>query len=158
MDALAKGYIMDSKSPYMSRLFYWAKKDGKLWPIMDYHMLNKWTVHNTYPLPLIGNILDHLQGKTHFTKFNIWWGYNNICIKEEDRWKVVFKTPFSLYKPTVMYFGLTDSPATFCQAMKKILWPLLIRYHHNFFDYIDDLLIATQNNLKLHRQITDEAQ
>ena len=150
VDALAKGYITDSKSPYMSGLFYQEKKDGKLRPIMDYHTLNKWTVHDTYPLPLIGNILDHLQGKTHFTKFDIQWGYNNIHIREEERWKAVFKTPFGLYEPTVMYFGLTNSPATFCRVMKKILRPLLIKYHHNFFNYINDLLIATQNDLKLH--------
>ena len=118
---------------------------------MDYCTLNKWTARDTYPLPLISNILDHLQGKTHFTKFDIRWGYNNIHIKEEDRWKAAFKTPFGL-----MYFGLTNSPATFCQVMKKILRPLLIKYHHNFFDYIDDLLIATKNNLDLHQQITDK--
>ena len=64
--------------------------------IMDYCTLNKWTVHNTYTLPLISNILGHLQGKTLFTKMDIWWGYNNICIKEEDCWKAAFKTPFGL--------------------------------------------------------------
>ena len=93
-DTLAKGYITNSKLPYVSGLFYWAKKDGELHHIMDYHMLNhmlnKWMICNTYPLPLIGNILDHLQGKTLFTKFDIHWGYNNICIKEEDRWKAAF--------------------------------------------------------------------
>ena len=81
---------------------------------MDYHTLNKWTVHDMYPLPLISNILDHLQGKTLFTKFDIHWGFNNIRIKEEDRWKAAFKTHFRLYELTVMYFGLTNSPATFC--------------------------------------------
>lgn len=78
MESLAKGYITDSKSPYASTLFYRKKKDGKLCPIMDYHILNKWTVHNNYPLPLITNIIDCLQGKTLFSKFNIHWGYNNI--------------------------------------------------------------------------------
>ena len=155
-EALAKGYITDSKSPYASGLFYRAKKDGKLRPIMDYRMLNRWTIRDTYPLPLIGNILDHLQGKTLFTKFDIRWGYNNIRIKEEDRWKAAFKTPFGLYEPTVMYFGLTNSPATFCRAMKKMLRPLLLKYHNNLFDYIDDVLIATRNNLELHQQITDD--
>ena len=123
---------------------------------MDYRMLNQWTIRNTYPLPLIGNILDHLQGKTLFTKFDICWGYNNIRIKEKDQWKAAFKTPFGLYEPTVMYFGLTNSPATFCRAMKKMLRPLLLKYHNNLFDYIDDMLIATQNNLELHQQITNE--
>ena len=52
-DSLAKGYITNSKSPYASGLFYRAKADGKLRPIMDYRALNKWMVCNTYPLPLI---------------------------------------------------------------------------------------------------------
>ena len=51
---------------------------------MDYRILNKWTIHDNYPLPLITNIIEHLQGKTLFSKFDIQWGYNNIHIKEED--------------------------------------------------------------------------
>lgn len=115
---------------------------------MDYWALNKWMVHDTYPLPLIGNILNHLQGKTLFTKFNICWGFNNICIKEEDCWKVAFKTPFGLYKPTVMYFGLTNSPATFCQAMRKMLCNLQLKYPNELFDFVEDVLVATKGNVK----------
>ena len=84
---------------------------------MDYRVLNSLTVRDTYPLPLINTILDQLQGKNLFTKFNIRWGYNNIRIKEEDQWKAAFKTPFGLYQPQVMFFALTNSPATFCRAM-----------------------------------------
>ena len=84
-ESLAKGYITNSKSPYALALFYWKKKDGngKLHPIMDYHILNQWTVHDNY-LPLINNIINHFQGKTLFSKFDICWGYNNIQIEEED--------------------------------------------------------------------------
>ena len=149
-DELAKGYIEESNSPYASPLFYQAKKDGKLRPIMDYKALNSWTVHNTYPLPLISNIIDHLQGKTLFTKFDIQWGYNNIRIKEEDRWKAAFKTPYGLYQPKVMYFGLTNSPPTFCRAMAKMFWDLLLKYPNNLFMYMDDVLIATDGDLNLH--------
>ena len=70
-ESLAKGYITDSKSPYASALFYRKKKDGKLRPIMDYQILNKWTVRDNYPLPLITNIIERLQGKTLFSKFDI---------------------------------------------------------------------------------------
>ena len=70
-ESLAKGYIMDSKSPYTSALFYRKKKDGKLQPIMDYRILNKWTICDNYPLPLITKIIKHLQGKTLFLKFDI---------------------------------------------------------------------------------------
>ena len=120
-ESLAKGYITDSKLPYAAALFYRKKKSGQLCPIMDYRTLNKWTVCDNYPLPLISNIIERLQGKTLFSKFDICWGYNNIRIKEEDHWKAAFKTPFGLYEPTVMYFGLTNSPATFCRAMQKML-------------------------------------
>ena len=127
-ESLAKEYIMDSKSPYMSALFYRKKKDGKLQPIMDYQILNKWTIRDNYPLPLITNIIEQLQGKTLFSKFNIHWGYNNIRIWKEDQWKAAFKTPFGLYEPTVMYFGLTNSPATFCRCYDSIGLHLASRY------------------------------
>ena len=149
-EELAKGYIEESNSPYASPLFYRAKKDRKLRPIMDYKALNSWTVRDTYPLPLISDIIDHLQGKSLFTKFDIRWGYNNIRIKEEDRWKAAFKTPFGLYQPKVMYFGLTNSPPTFCCAMAYIFRHLLNKYAGKLFVYMDDVLIATNDNLKLH--------
>jgi hypothetical protein len=68
---LDKGYITPSNSPYASPLFYRKKKDGSLRPIMDYRVLNSWMVRDVYPLPLISTILDHLQGKSVFTKFDI---------------------------------------------------------------------------------------
>ena len=110
---------------------------------MDYHQLNLWTVCDTYPLPLINDTIDQLQGKTLFTKFDICWGYNNIWIKEEDQWTAAFKTLFGLYQPTVMYFGLTNSPATFCRTMDKIFHNLKLKYFRKFWNYIDDLLVAT---------------
>ena len=87
---------------------------------MDYRVLNSWTVKDEYPLPLINTILKHLQGKELFTKFDIRWGYENIHIRKEDQWKAAFKTPLGLFQPTVMFFGLTNSPATFCRAMAKM--------------------------------------
>ena len=57
-ESLAKGYITNSKSPYAAALFYRKKKSGQLRPIMDYRTLNKWTVHDNYPLPLISNIIE----------------------------------------------------------------------------------------------------
>ena len=70
-EELKKGYIIESKSPYASPFFYRKKKDGKLQPIIDYRTLNSWTVRDTYPLPLINMILEQLQGKSLFTKFDI---------------------------------------------------------------------------------------
>ena len=131
-------------------------KSGQLHPIMDYRTLNKWTVCDNYPLPLINNIIECLQGKTLFSKFDICWGYNNIRIKEEDRWKAAFKTPFGLYEPTVMYFRLTNSPTTFCRAMQKMLQHWLNKYPNEMENYIDDMVAATKGDRQYHQQIVGE--
>jgi hypothetical protein len=55
-----------------------------------------------------------------FTKFDVQWGYNNVCIKEGNEWKAAFLTPKGLFKPTVMFFGLTNSPTTFQMMMNTI--------------------------------------
>lgn len=123
---------------------------------MDYCVLNSLTVRDTYPLPLINTILDQLQGKTLFTKFNICWGYNNIWIREEDQWKAAFKTPFGLYQLRVMFFGLTNSTVTFCRAMARMFCNLINKYPTKLFVYMDDILIATKDNLDHHRQIVDD--
>jgi len=144
---LEKGYIIESNSPYASSFFFRKKKDGKLCPIMDYRPLNSWTVQDTYPLPLISTILEQLQGKKIFTKFDIRWGYNNIRIREEDQWAAAFKTPFGLFQPCVMFFGLTNSPATFSCAMNCMFRRLTNKYPTKLFVYMDDILIATGGDL-----------
>lgn len=83
-EQLAKGYIWPSKSQYTSSFFVIKKQDGKLQPVQDYHAINQWANHNQYPLPLIFKLIWDLSGAHIFTKLNIWWEYNNICIK--GRW------------------------------------------------------------------------
>src|ERR1700689_301414 len=153
---LEKNYIIESNSPYASSFFFQTKKDGKLRPIMDYRSLNSYTVPDTYPLPLISVILEQLQGKKLFTKFDIRWGYNNIRIREEDQWKAAFKTPFGLFQPCVMFFGLTNSPATFSRAMNRMFRHLIDKYPQELFVYMDDILIATGDDLSRHRQIVHD--
>ena len=110
---LKKGYICLSKSPMASPFFFVGKKDGNLRPCQDYQYLNEGTVKNAYPLPLIADLVDQIKGYTRFTKMDVRAGYNNVCIKDGDQWKVAFKTNKGLFKPTVMFFGLCNSLATF---------------------------------------------
>jgi hypothetical protein len=63
---LKKGYIWPSQLPMASPFFFVSKKDGKLWPCQDYWYLNDWTVKNSYPLPLILEIMDKLKGAKYF--------------------------------------------------------------------------------------------
>jgi len=97
-----------------------AKKDGKRRMVQDYCHINQWTVKNGYPLPLIADILDGVGKRKVFTKLDLRWGYNNVRIKEGDEWKAAFTTHIGAYEPTVMYFRLTNSPATFQTMMNDL--------------------------------------
>ena len=76
-----------------------------------------------------------------FTKLDLRWGYNNVRIKEENKWKAVFTIHIRAYEPTVMYFRLTNSLATF-QAMMNDLFRDLIN-QEDTVTFIDDILVAT---------------
>ena len=110
---LRKGYIRPSKSQQTSPVFFVGKKDGGKRMVMDYRRLNKQTVKNNYPLPLITELVDNMGGKRVFTKMDLRWGYNNVRIKEGDEWKAAFTTHVGSFEPVVMFFGMTNSPATF---------------------------------------------
>ena len=102
---LKSGKIRKSQLPQASPFFFVQKKDGGLRPCQDYRYLNEHMVKNAYPLPLISTLIDRLKGAKYFSGMDIRWGYNNIRIKEGDKWKAAFTTPFGLYKPLVMFFG-----------------------------------------------------
>jgi hypothetical protein len=120
---LQRGTIQESKSPYAANFFFVKKKDGKLRLVQDYRPLNKWTIRNRNISPLIPQVIDRLAGCTLFMKFDIRWGYNNIRIKEGDEWKAAFLMPEGLFEPLVMFFGLTNSPATFQTVVNTIFQP-----------------------------------
>jgi len=81
---LRTGQICPSKSPMAAPVFFIKKKDGSLWLVQDYRALNSMTVKNKYPLPLISELVSQLRGARYFTKLNVRWGFNNICIKPGD--------------------------------------------------------------------------
>jgi len=141
-------WIRHSKSPYASRFFLICKKDGKFRPVQDYRNLNKWTIPNKYPLPLISELIYDLAEKCLFSKFDIRWGYNNICIKEGDKYKAAFKTSKGLFEPTVMFFGLTNSLATFQTMMDDIFQEEVAQGWLRI--YMDDMIIATEDDDALH--------
>ena len=129
-----------SKSPQSSPLFFVNKKDRGKRPCQDYQYINEWTIKNAYPLPIIQDLIDGLQERKYFTKLNIRWGYNNIQIREVDEWKAAFRMPQGLFKPTVMFFGLCNSSATFQSIMDGIFYEE--QQLGWLKKYINDILIA----------------
>jgi len=70
-------------------------------------------VKNWYPLPLISQLVSQLYGARYFTKLDVCWGFNNMCIKPRDEWKTIFWTNCRLFEPLVMFFRITNSLAIF---------------------------------------------
>ena len=124
---LAKGFIQLSSSLQAASFFFIPKKDGQARPVQDYWYLNKSAVKNTYPIPRINDLIDKLIGKKLFIKMNIQCGYNNVRIWEGNEWKAAFSCKFRLYKPLVMFFGLTNSSATFQLMMNDIFQPEILQ-------------------------------
>ena len=95
-------------------------------------------------------------------KFDIKWGYNNVRIKDGDQWKAVFTTNEGLYEPTVMFFRLTNSPATFQTMMNTIFRDLIA--DGSITVYMDDMAIHTMRwpeeteneHLAWHRTIVNQ--
>jgi len=117
---LCTGRIRPSKSSIAAPVFFIKKKDGLLRLVQDYRVLNAVTVKNRYPLPLISELVSQLRGAKYFTKLNIRWGFNNVRIKPGDEWKAAFHTNRGLFELLVMFFGMTNSPATFQTMMNDI--------------------------------------
>jgi hypothetical protein len=149
-EALATGHIRQSKSPLGAPVFFIKKKDGKLHFVQDYRALNAITRKNRYPLPLIDDLIHRLKGTRYFTKLDV-WGYNNVHIRKGDEWKAAFCTNRGLFEPLVIYFGLTNSPATFQTMMNEVFQDLITEGAVSV--YLDDILIFT-NLLEEHRWIT----
>ena len=139
---LKKGYIQPSKSPQTLPVMFVLKKDGKRRMVQDYQYVNKFTVKNSYPLLLISDLVDNMGTKRVFTKMDLRWGYNNIRIKEGDEWKAAFTTHIGSFEPVVMFFGLTNSLATFQTMMNDIFQDLINK--GDVATFIDDVLVGTE--------------
>jgi hypothetical protein len=150
-EALATGRIRQSKSPLGAPVFFIKKKDRKHCFVQYYRALNAITRKNRYPLPLIDNLIHRLKGAHYFTKLDVCWGYNNVRIQEGNEWKAAFHTNRGLSEPLVIYFGLTNGPATFQTMMNEILQDLITEGVVSV--YLDDILIFT-NSLEEHHWIT----
>ena len=142
MKQLRKGYIRLLKLPQTTSVFFVGKKNKKKQMVQDYRYLNEWTVKNNYPLSLISDIVENIGTKKVFMKMNLQWRYNNVQIKEGDEWKAAFTTPEGSFKPTVMFFRLINSPATFQTMINKILQNLINT--GKVVSFIDDVIISIE--------------
>ena len=141
-DALAKGRIRESTSSAGAPVLFIPRKSGELRLCVDYRGLNAITVKNRYPLPLVDEMLDRLNGSSVFSKIDLRNAYHRIRIKEGDEWKTAFRTHYGHYEYLVMPFGLTNAPATFQFYISKTLRGLIDDF---CIVYLDDILVFSKS-------------
>ena len=118
------------------------KKEGSLRLFVDYRGLNKGTINNRYPLPLVKETFMQLSRAKIFTKLDIRGAYNLIRMRAGEEWKTAFRTRYGLFESLVMPFGRTNAPAIFQAYINDSLCPFLDRF---CTAYLDDILIYSEN-------------
>ena len=102
---------------------------------------------------MISDVLENIGTKRMFTKMDLRWGYSNIRIKERDEWKAMFMMLEGLFEPTVIFFGLTNSLATFQTIMNELLRDLINT--GKVATFIDDVMVEMETE-EGHNKIVAE--
>lgn len=158
------GVIQPSTSPWASPSVLVCKKDGGLQWCIDFCAVNTVTRKDAYPLPLIEECLNPLQGTQFMSALDMQSGYWQIKMHPDDCAKTAFLTKHGLFEFTQMPFGLCNAPATFQWVIQLIFhgmtWTQVLTYisdvnvlGKDFTDHLCNLRLSfehlQQHNLKL---------
>lgn len=140
-EKVAKGVAEPSESPCPAQVIMVPKKDGKLRQCVDLRYINSLTVPMILEMPRIDDMFATLRGSKYISLGDATWGYWQLKLKEEDRYKAAYATREGNFQPTVMDFGMRNAPAYWQRTMNRIFQGLLWK---KCLIYIDDLLIFSK--------------
>ncbi|KAG1332920.1 hypothetical protein G6F62_007014 [Rhizopus arrhizus] len=140
-EMLNLGLIRPSKGTWSSPCFFVKKKDGSLRLVIDYRRLNRMTIKDNFPLPIIDTLLDSLAGAKVYSTLDAASGYWQVPMEIDSIERTGFITPQGTYEFQVMPFGLTSAPATFQRMMTNLLGEYIGKFVHVF---IDDVICYSQ--------------
>jgi hypothetical protein len=134
--------IEESASPWASALVAAPKKNGKTRWCVDYRALNKVTVKDAYPMPLIEDRLAQLARAEIFSSVDGSGAFHVVALEEDAKPKTAFATPWGLYQFKRMPFGLTNAPATYSRLMQIALTGVPTTMA---LSYLDDTLVHSRD-------------
>ncbi|TMW97052.1 hypothetical protein EJD97_006303, partial [Solanum chilense] len=137
--------IQPSKAPYGALVLFQKKQDGTMRMCIDYRELNKTTINNKYPTPLVQDLMKRLSKACWFTKLDLRAGYWLARIAEGDEPKTTCVTRYGSSEFLLMPLGQTNAPATFCNLMNNVL-----------FDYLDDFVVVYLDDIVIYSRTLEE--
>lgn len=136
---LRDGVIRPSHSDYASPVVLTKKKNGSFRVCIDYRRLNRKTVKDRFPIPLIEDQIDKLNGARIFSTIDMKNGFFHIPVEEESKKYTAFITPNGLYEFNKTPFGFCNSPASFGRFVRDAFVDLanegvVMHYLHRRFN------------------------
>lgn len=139
---LKAAVITRSKSSWASPCYFVMKKTGVWRVVIDYRELNKRIKADSYPLPLIQEILQESAGHRYYIRLDLNWGFWNLPLEESAKEQTAFITHKGLFQFNVIPFSMRNSPAEFQRCIDAIFGHLL---HRNIKIYIDDIILFSDS-------------
>lgn len=150
---LDQGVIQPSSSAYSSPIVLIKKKCGATRLCVDYRALNKITLRDNYPLPLIEDQIDSLHNKNFFSCLDLKDGFHHVRVAKDSVKFTAFVTPLGQFEFLRMPFGLRNAPSVFQRFINNIFRPLIDA--NKILIYMDDILVAT-STIEEHLKILAE--